>query len=296
MNFKQTTVVIVMSLLGQQTVVSQNGLSSMSLGKTKIITTPKEGAQYVFNSPDGKYICYSSQDLNKVYIRNLAIKNSSNQLVFEATNAGYFPNWSADSKQLVFRTKDKKSEQKQMKTMVFSLENKTLTETPNPLPTDINSSILLKNKLGDYLYINKKLELEKYNENTKQTTIFRGTEMCYQPVISPSGDKVVLHIGPNIWVYDVNEKTEPINLGVGLVSAWSPNGKYLLGFKEDKNDGHEMGNTDLYAFDVETKKSIRLTFTKKTKEINPSWSFDGKGIYYVNFETGSILYTAVKYK
>ena len=79
--------------------------------------------------------------------------------------------------------------------------------------------------------------------------------MCYQPIISPSGDKVVLHIGPNIWVYDVNEKTEPINLGVGLVSAWSTNGKYLLGFKEDKNDGHEMGNTDLYAFDVEAKKS-----------------------------------------
>ncbi len=296
MNFKQTTLVIIMSLLGQKMIVSQNNLSSKSLGKTKIITTPKEGVQYVFNSPDGKYICYSSQDLNKVYIRNLVTKNSSNQLVFEGTNAGYFPNWSLDSKQLVFRTKDKKSEQKQMKTMVFSLENKMLTETPNPLPTEITSSILLKNKAGDYLYINKKLELEKYNETTKQTSIFKGTEMCYQPIISPDGNKVAIHIGPNIWVYDINEKREPVNLGVGSVSSWSSNGKYLLGFKEDQNDGHEMGNTDLYAFDVDSKKSIQLTFTKKTQEINPSWSYDGKGIYYVNFETGSVLYTAVKPK
>lgn len=296
MKLNSHTFIVLIGLLGSASVFSQNNLTTKSLGTTKTITIPKDGAQYVFNSPDGKYICYSSQDLNKVYIRNLVNKNTSNQLIFEGTNAGYFPQWMGNSKTIFLRSKNKKESTQRISSWLYSIENNTINEQVLPLPAIVNTSSVLKNKNGDFLYINDKLMLEMYNTETKKTVVFAGTESCYQLVLSPLGDKIAVHIGPNIWVYALNQLTPAINLGTGLVSSWSPNGKYLLGFKEEKNDGHQMGNTDVYAFDVESQKSIQLTFTKKSQEINPSWAFDGKGIYYVDFKTGGILYSKLKSK
>ncbi len=71
-------------------------------------------------------------------------------------------------------------------------------------------------------------------------------------------------------------KTEKINLpGVPAFSmpAWSPDGKTIV------VSGLVNGQTDLYAYDLKTKKVTRLT-NSRASEIQPTWSADGKTLAF----------------
>ena len=67
--------------------------------------------------------------------------------------------------------------------------------------------------------------------------------------------------------------------------AWSPDGKTIV------VSGLENGQTDLYAYDLKTKKVTRLT-NDRASEILPTWSADGKYLAYstdqISLERGRI--------
>lgn len=270
---------------------AQTNELSCELKNTITILSSKDGVQYVFESPIGNYLCYSSKDLNKVYLKKLGSKKTKNILVFSGSNCGYFPSWSEKGNRIYMRNKVKENKQRTVQTIVYNISTQKVSESSSIVPQSINGALINDEKIGehDYVYIDDKLQLIRYNSTFKQNQILEKDKNCYQPIISPDKKKVAVHIGADVWIYDIEGKNTPINFGLGLVTSWSPNSNYLLGFIDESIDGHDISNSDLYLYNIQSATKLKITNTKNIFEMNPSWSINGKHIYYIDSNTNNIL-------
>jgi hypothetical protein len=279
---KHSIAIIAISLQAL-TLQAQVNTATAQLGKTKIITKPKGGAQYVFESPNANFICYSGTSLNTVYVHNL--KKKKTKLIYTGTNCGYFPAWASNSGSVYMRNKYKQEGKYLIQTINYNLATGTAKPNPTILPQSINGAIVDENTM---VYINEKLQLVKYTQETKQTVVIEPNKQCYQPIVSPNKQHVAVHIGADVWVYDITGNTPAYSLGQGLVSAWAPNSQYLIGHFDESKDGHEISGSELYVFNIVTKTKTKITNTPNIVEMNPSFSANGKTVYYIDSKTGFI--------
>lgn len=277
---------------------AQTNEFSCELKNTKTILSSKDGVQYVFESPTGNYLCYSSKDLNKVYLKKLGSKKTKDILIFSGSNCGYFPSWSKQGNRIYMRNKVKENKQRTVQTIVYNISTKKVSESSSIVPQSINGTLINDEKTEehDYVYIDDKLQLIRYNSTLKQSQVLEKDKSCYQPIISPDKKKVAVHIGSDVWIYDIEGKKTPINLGLGLITSWSPNSIYLLGFIDESLDGHDVSNSDLYLYNIQSVTKLKITNTKNIFEMNPSWSSNGKHIYYIDSNTNNILKSDITIK
>ena len=92
----------------------------------------------------------------------------------------------------------------------------------------------------------------------------------------------------------MNKNEKPKKIGNGLITSWSKDSKFLLGFVDISKDGHEVSNSELYLYDVSGQAVYQLTNTEGVIEMNPAFSGDGSKIYYINSKDGSIIISQLK--
>jgi Tol biopolymer transport system component len=126
-------------------------------------------------------------------------------------------------------------------------------------------------------------------QNAAPAKFIASTTMEYAPQYSPDGQRIAFNSfrsgSREIWVCD-REGRNPIpltSMGVPYTTDpnWSP-------------DGREMafaclleGNRDIYVISVIGRKLRRLT-TEPAEELRPSWSRDGRWIYFGSSRSGSM--------
>jgi len=284
------TIIYVTLFLSGHFCFSQNSVEKKYvLSGSKTVPNIKGSMSYVFESPDKKYICFADESMSQVFIKKTTAKGLPKS-IFSSPGCGYFPTWTSKSKSILMKSKSKDFKNEAVE---YVLSSNKIVNRPD---LDFRAIQSLNSQLDTdpVIYVNEKLQLIKTGRKSKEILVLEGNKVCYQPVLSPDKQKVAIHVGNEIWVYSVDQKEKPQKIGTGLVTSWSMDSKFLAGFVDVSKDGHEISNSELYLYDVVNKTTHQLTNTEGVIEMNPSFSHDGKSIYYINSMDGSIMISQLK--
>lgn len=247
-------------------------------------------AYYVFPSPNGKYVCFSDQGLDNVYIKKMSFfRTKKDELIYSATGSGYFPVWTPDSKSIIMRSKTQTNGNVKTETVSYVVDGEKIVNRSDIDYRAIQSYSISTSINDPIVYINEKLQLVLGRIGSNEVVILESEKPCYQPLLSPDKSKVAVHIGSDIWIYDISRKTNSYMIGMGIVTSWSPDSKLLIGFLDSSDDGHQISNSELYIFDTERKKSHPITNSSDRIEVNPAFSNRGNKLYFIDIKSGSIM-------
>jgi Tol biopolymer transport system component len=117
-------------------------------------------------------------------------------------------------------------------------------------------------------------------ENTKIALNINGTKTILDPigngsyiwpVLSPDKQQLVAYeMGKGAFVCDLTGKVQSI-LGRRDAPAWTKSGKWIV-YMEDKDDGHRLFSSDLFAISPDGKTVVQLTSTPAIMELDPQCS------------------------
>lgn len=280
-------------LLVSQSITAQSKSQTIALDNTTLKQIQTFVSPQVFlESPDGKLAFYTDGKHNSIYVKKLG-NNTKDKLVYTGNNCGYFASWASDSKHLYMRNKYKEGREYSVQSLQYTFATNQTKERPDIIPQSIIGNYMTESDFKKPVYINNQLQLAKQDVSKKEI-ILEKNQQCYQPILSPNKKLVAVHIGSQIWIYDVANVNKPYVLGEGLARSWSADSKYLIGHLDTSIDGHQMTGSELYVFDVATKKKMQLTNTKGVYETNPTFTADGTGIYYIDAKTEKAFYCKLK--
>ena len=137
----------------------------------------------------------------------------------------------------------------------------------------------------------QRTEIIRKNEVKGRPVETVGSANLY-PVFSPDGRWIayVSNAGEDYFsynrliLYDRNtgrKKTLSHNISSSL--SWSPDGRYLI-YARQKRNSHGSAFNDLFIYDLQKEKEIRLT--KNLRGRNPDFSHDGKRVVFVTETNG----------
>lgn len=240
-------------------------------------------------SPDGKYVLLTQDHQQGVYLLNMLTKKITPISPKEGIGYGY--SWNSDSKTFYYKAKNERDYFSDSKVKVFTIgqkHSKTLDLNHNFLP-----SYNGKNEI--VVHTNPStLKIEATNLKTSKTWVITNSEgQFYNAILSNDGKKVAVHNGAEIWVYEISGTDKGKHIGRGIVTSWSSDDKYLIGFLDESEDGHVVNNSELLLFDVENSRTAKLTSTENQIEMFPS-VYGNNQIIFTDEKTGKIYTSTLK--
>jgi Tol biopolymer transport system component len=223
-------------------------------------------------SPDGKNILVTREKKNELYLIHLDSLNAVTMLSNE-NGSGLNYSWGKGN---VIKYVVKVNEKFVTRENLSCMKNK-------PGTTKVVSDTVVEIEKPTLSII------AKLSDGSRQWKVTRCEGAFYNPVISPDKKRVAVNSGADIFVFPISGSTHGVNLGPGLVTGWSPDGKYLLAFLDESKDGHSVSNSDFFIINIENQKKIQLTFSENLIEMWPSFSADGKKIVYVEGKSGQLF-------
>ncbi len=126
--------------------------------------------------------------------------------------------------------------------------------------------------------------------------VFKGMGEIFNPSWSPDGKYVAFSALDNgftdLFIYDIQNDTlhqETNDAYADLQPAWSPNGEKIA-FVTDRfsTDLKNLspGNYEIALLDVKSGNITRVPLFDRGKHINPQWTPDGTGLYFVSDQNG----------
>lgn len=245
-------------------------------------------------SPDGKNLLLTGDHLKGVYVMDT--KTQKIKQITTADGSGYAYSWNPDSETVYYRLKEEGDYFANAKIIAYNIYTGIKTgvevESAKYLPSfkGLNST----NTLVNIDYQTLQLQITPIKDLKLVKTITSDDGSYYHPILSNSGNQVLVHKGAEIWVYDLQGNKEPINLGIGLATSWSSDDKYIIGYLDESKDGHIVTNSEIYIFDVANNKRIQITDTEIISEMYPTMHNDT--IYYADDKSGRILMSKLNLK
>ncbi|WP_298543718.1 hypothetical protein [uncultured Aquimarina sp.] len=279
---KQIVCIIICLLLNQ---ITRSQIISNSIP----ITDDGEYSTPIW-APNGQKILFTDHHNDALFIVDLT---NSNQIkkIKNGLGIGYLANWSADSQSIIFREKPEGELFGNL--IVKSLHLQTGKEKIlNDIhPDNTNLSLRAKSNKNLIVYINlETLKLEaKEGMNGKPWVITQEKGQFYHPIISPDQMMVIVHEGPNIYLYSIYGKQDRKSLGMGLASSWLPDSSGIITFEDQSDDGHTISASDLFHIATDSAKKTRLTNSDDKIETWGDISPDGKRIAFSDEKTGRIF-------
>lgn len=241
-------------------------------------------------SPDGKYVLLTKEHNSGVYLLDMTTKKVTPVAPEEGIGYGY--TWNSDSKTFYFKTKSEKEYFSDAKVKAYTIGQKKSKDL------DLNHNFLpaYKGKTEIVVHTNPStLKIEATDLRTSKTWIVTNDEgQFYNAILSNNGTKVAVHKGADIWVYDVNGTDKGKYVGTGLVTGWSKDDRYLIGFLDESHDGHSVDNSELLLFDVENSRTVKLTSTENQIEMFPSL-YGNNQVFFTDEKTGKLYVSTLKF-
>ncbi len=105
--------------------------------------------------------------------------------------------------------------------------------------------------------------------------------------VSPSGDRTAVQV-MGYGLFLVMASGEVIPLGAGSAPAWSPDGRHLA-FMVTTDDGYDITGADLHVARADGGERWPLTTTRAVREMNPTWSPDGRALLYDDLGAARVM-------
>lgn len=233
--------------------------ASLSAAELTVVSTEKVGVEgnafHPVLSPDGNTLLYSSQEHKGLNMVNLATKEVT--VIDENAGAGFTPVFSADSKEVVYRTVSYQNKLLYRDVRSFNLETAKVSQLAKPSRDIVNTQALV----GDTYTTGRA------NRQSIDVTV-KGKSMEVKPLedgllyvwsaVSPSGEKLLffeMHNG--LYVSNV-DGTETKHLNVRAdYPCWA--GDNFIIALATKDDGYVITSAKVVAIDVATGKVTELT-------------------------------------
>ncbi len=101
----------------------------------------------------------------------------------------------------------------------------------------------------------------------------------YSAILSHDKSKIAVHRDADIMIYTLDGSAEPYVIGQGIATQWSPDDRYVLGFMDESEDGHDISGSEIYLFDTQDKKVQQVTHTPDVAEFYPVYFGENQLIY-----------------
>lgn len=256
-----------------------------TLKNVQAVTSGEEFSMPVW-SPDGSKLLVSSAHGMKLHLVDLKSKNVTQ--LSDVEGSGFNASWSPDGKEVYYRHKsDPLQVHPEIKSIQLS-DRKVKNSDLNPNGLQSASKARADKDLVVSINI-ETLQIEaETKDGTKSWSITHDDGQYYCPILSPDQKYVVVNQGSEMMLYAADGSGYIKTLGTGLAGSWSPDGKHILAFLDESQDGHTISGAELYMIDVESGSLSALTQTKDVYELWPNWSADGKRIAYEDARSGNI--------
>jgi hypothetical protein len=281
-----------MKRIVMQLLLVLSGLSSFSQGMTEIKAITKSG--FYTNpavSPSGKYALLTGEHFHGVYV--LDLNTGKINTVSEQEGSGYGYAWDQDSESFYYKERAEGDYVMNSYVMKYDIIKGTASKTGlnhNYLPS------YKGNDKGVVVYTNiATLKIEAVDlASSKKWIVTNDEGQFYNAVLSNDGTRVAVHNGANIYIYPLDGAASGKKIGTGLVTGWSKDDRYLIGFLDESTDGHTVSNSDLYLFDTEKGTTTKFTATEKTFEMFPALYGEDK-LLFADDRTGTIFTSKIKF-
>ena len=271
-------------------------LLSIETGEKRRVTTPPQGTNgdyYPAFSRDGKKLAFVrstsflATDLYTLSLRGGEPKRlTSDNLLIQGLT------WSVDDREIIFASRRDGSisylwripatggTPERVNTVGGDMISPAISPHGNRLAysQDLNDVNIWRFELG---------------REPSPTELIASSFSDYAPDYSPDGRKIVFASTRSnsygIWLCE-SDGTKPRLLydGGPRVTgnpSWSPNGRWIV-FMSRANESGKAGNPDIYILDTEGGQPRRFT-NDDGEDVAPSWSRDGRSIYFSSTRTGS---------
>jgi Tol biopolymer transport system component len=150
-----------------------------------------------------------------------------------------------------------------------------------------NKNTVAKSPNGIAAYIeNDKISVVSENFPKRVIEPVKG-ERCINASLSPDGTKITFEImGGNL--YSINsDGSGLVDLGRGYRGSWAPDSKKIA-YMVTEDDGRSITKSDIFVINSDGTAKIQVTNTNDVLEMNPSFSTNGRFIYFDNIADGAI--------
>ena len=244
-------------------------------------------------SPTGNYVLLTKEHFNGVYLFDF--KSQKTTQISKIAGSGYGYCWSNDGICFYFKEKKENDYVSNSEVKVYNIKRKIIQKLEinhNYLPSFQGNT--KENNIVIYTNIHT-LKIEAKDLNTNKTwLVTKDDGQFYNAILSHDKTKVAVHNGAEIYIYHTDGSGLISNMGTGIATSWSKDDQYLIGFRDESKNGHEISNSDLYLFEANTSKTTKITTTKNTFEMFPSF-YDTNKIIYADDRTGQIFTATLKF-
>jgi len=191
--------------------------------------------------------------------------------------SGRFSNnvaWSKNCNEIYYKEKNK-----DYSTTIKSINVNTKKVTSYPHLPALTQLKSLSYSDTAYFLDKKSLDIKAKYKDNEWLVIKNEEQGFYMTLISPDGKYIATHQGSRIELYGINGEYIR-KIGNGIATDWSPDSKYLIGFEEEaSNQHHEIGNADIYLYDISNGLKKPITQTTDALESWPSFKSKNEIVY-----------------
>ncbi|KAB2908580.1 MAG: hypothetical protein F9K26_07065 [Ignavibacteriaceae bacterium] len=286
--------------------------TAFSFAQAPELVVRQEGTMFINPkvSPDGKLLAFTQEGY-----RGLFIMNDKNEItkITDDPAAGFGFSWLHDNSGIVARPAKYDGMKRSNGAAIYYLngnapveisEFSTKTTTLPGVSTGGEVFFLQNGVVHAYSNTSRSSEerspagVAAFIENDKiSVTTTAGEKRVIEPVkgercinaaLSPDGNKVVFEVmGGDLYIIN-SDGTGLIDLGTGYRGAWSPDSKKVT-YMLTTDDGHQLTSSQIYTVNADGTNKTKITNFSHFLPIDPSFSADGKFIYFANITDGSIM-------
>ena len=246
-------------------------------------------------SPNGKLALVTTEHAKGVFLINLQTQKALQ--ISDKEGSGYGYSWNKNSQEVYFKQKEKGAFFADAKSYTFNIETQKTSELQeinhNFLPSFTGYDKGDSSSIVVYTDINTLKIHAKDLVSQKDWIVTNDEGQFYNAILSHDAKKVAVHNGANVFIYDIQGKEKPVNLGMGIATAWSPSDKYLIGFLDESADGHSITNSEIYMFSPDQKAPVKVTNTEVFSEMFPSFVNENT-ILFSDDKTGRLFTIDIK--
>lgn len=265
---------------------SSSATCPFQLGEIVEIKLSEEGFNNPKLSPDGNKMLLS-KGYKGIYEIDLSDKKTV-KTVSEGEMDGFNMNWTGTGDEITFIRISRESDNS-LKSEYFKKDLSLKSASVHDI-TDFYSPINSLKNSGNKLIILSDIKNRKLiaNNGEKAWDVTPKIGVCLDIVISPDQTKVVFTCAGSEYIYATDGSGMINKLNAGLGKNWSPDGKYILYFRDEDKGGDDIVESDLYMCKADGSEYWRLTDTSDVLELDSHWSSKGNKVTYIDASNGNI--------